>query len=91
MRNFKDSITNENYEGVLLIPKTANVADLENKIKFISNSSPSIVFIEKIQNIVANKITKTNLEKNLDTLAIKMPSRQYKFSKSFRREKCKRP
>jgi ABC-2 type transport system permease protein len=39
----KDSITNENYEGVL-IPKTANVADLENKIKFISNSSPSIVF-----------------------------------------------
>jgi ABC-2 type transport system permease protein len=51
----KDSITNENYEGVL-IPKTANVADLENKIKFISNSSPSIVFIEKIQNIVANKI-----------------------------------
>ena len=68
----KDSITNENYEGVLLIPKTSTVADLENKIKFISNSSPSIVFIEKIQNIVANKITKTNLEKaNLDTLAIK--------------------
>ena len=68
----KDSITNENYEGVLLIPKTSTVADLENKIKFISNSGPSIVFIEKIQNIVANKITKTNLEKaNLDTLAIK--------------------
>jgi ABC-2 type transport system permease protein len=65
MRNSKDSITNENYEGVLLIPKTANVADLENKIKFISNSSPSIVFIEKIQNIVANKITKTNLEKQI--------------------------
>jgi ABC-2 type transport system permease protein len=63
MRNLKDSITNENYEGV--IPKTANVADLENKIKFISNSSPSIVFIEKIQNIVANKITKTNLEKQI--------------------------
>jgi ABC-2 type transport system permease protein len=48
-----------------VIPKTANVADLENKIKFISNSSPSIVFIEKIQNIVANKITKTNLEKQI--------------------------
>jgi ABC-2 type transport system permease protein len=63
MRTSK-SITNENYEGVLLIPKTANVADLENKIKFISNSSPSIV-IEKIQNIVANKITKTNLEKQI--------------------------
>jgi ABC-2 type transport system permease protein len=68
----KDSITNESYEGVLLIPNTSNVADFENKIKFISNSSPSIVFIEKIQDIVANKITKTNLEKaNLDTLAIR--------------------
>jgi ABC-2 type transport system permease protein len=68
----KDSITNENFEGLLLIPNTTNAADLENKIKFISNSSPSIIFIEKIQNIVANKITKTNLEKvNLDTLAIK--------------------
>jgi ABC-2 type transport system permease protein len=68
----KDSITNENYEGVLLIPNTTNVADLENKIKFISNSSPSISFIENVQDIVANKITKTNLEKaNLDTLAIR--------------------
>ena len=68
----KDSITNENYEGLLLIPKSTDVADFENKIKFISNSSPSISFIEKVQDIVANKITKTNLERaNLDTLAIK--------------------
>jgi ABC-2 type transport system permease protein len=47
MRNLKDSITNENYEGV--IPKTANVADLENKIKFISNSSPSIVLLKRFK------------------------------------------
>jgi ABC-2 type transport system permease protein len=49
MRILKDSITNENYEGVLLIPKTANVADLENKIKFISNSSPSIVLLKRFK------------------------------------------
>ena len=68
----KDSITNENYEGLLLIPNTTNATDLENKIQFISNSSPSISFIEKVQDIVANKITKTNLVKaNLDTLAIR--------------------
>jgi ABC-2 type transport system permease protein len=68
----KDSITNENYEGLLLIPNTTNAADFENKIQFISNSSPSISFIEKVQDIVANKITKTNLVKaNLDTLAIR--------------------
>ena len=67
----KDSITNESYEGLLLIPKSNNVTDFESKIQFISNSSPSISFIEKIQDIVAKKITKTNLvEANLDTLAI---------------------
>jgi ABC-2 type transport system permease protein len=46
--HLKDSITNENYEGVLLT-ETANVADLENKIKFISNSSPSIVLLKRFK------------------------------------------
>jgi ABC-2 type transport system permease protein len=68
----KDSITNESYEGLLLIPKTTNVADLESKIQFISNDSPSISFIENVQSIVANKITNINLlEAKLDTEAIK--------------------
>lgn len=68
----KDSITNNGYEGVLVIPKTTDVTDLENKIEFISNSSPSISFIENAQDIVARKLTKINLENaHLDTLAIK--------------------
>jgi ABC-2 type transport system permease protein len=68
----KDSITKESYEGLLLIPNTTNVADLESKIQFISNDSPSILFIENVQGIIANKITKINLEEaNLDTEAIK--------------------
>lgn len=68
----KDSITNESYEGLLLIPKTTNVADLESKIQFISNDSPSISFIERVQGIIANKITDINLlEAKLDTEAIK--------------------
>ena len=68
----KDSITNNGYEGVLLIPKTADVTDLENKIEFISNTSPSISFIENTQDIIARKLTKINLENaHLDTLAIK--------------------
>jgi ABC-2 type transport system permease protein len=67
----KDSITNESYEGLLLIPNTTNVADLESKIQFISNDSPSISFIENVQGIIANKITKINLEEaKLDTKAI---------------------
>ncbi|MFT4973270.1 MAG: ABC-2 type transport system permease protein [Saprospiraceae bacterium] len=68
----KDSITNESYEGLLLIPKTTNVADLESKVQFISNDSPSISFIENVQGIIANKITNINLEEaKLDTEAIK--------------------
>ena len=72
LKFLKDSITNENYEGLLYIPKENNSKDFENKIQFISNSSPSISFIESIQDVIANKLTKNNLEKaHLDTLAIK--------------------
>ncbi|MCC9016753.1 ABC transporter permease [Flavobacterium lipolyticum] len=67
----KDSITNESFDGLIVIPKTGNLSDLESKIEFISNNSPSISFIEKTQDVIASKITKINLETaKLDTLAI---------------------
>ena len=67
----KKSIVDETYEGVLFIPKTKDNATLENQIQFISNESPSISFIEKTQEIIAKKMTLTNLEEaHLDTLAI---------------------
>ena len=68
----KDSITNESYEGLLYIPKVKDNNDLENKIQFISNNSPSILFIEQVQDIIANKLTKENFKiAKLDTLVIK--------------------
>ncbi len=68
----KDSISNESYQGLLFIPKVSNDKDLENKIQFISNESPSISFIENVQDVIAKKLTKDNFEKaKLDTLAIK--------------------
>lgn len=68
----KDSITNESFEGLLIIPKATNITDFESKIQFISNSSPSISFIENVQDVIGSKITKINLENaHLDTLAIK--------------------
>jgi ABC-2 type transport system permease protein len=68
----KDSITNKNFEGLLYVPKVANDKELENKIQFISNESPSISFIENVQDVIAKKLTKENFEKaKLDTLAIK--------------------
>lgn len=72
LKFLKDSITNKNFEGLLYVPKVANDKELENKIQFISNESPSILFIENIQDLIAKKLTKQNFEKaQLDTLAIK--------------------
>lgn len=71
VKYLRDSITNESYEGLLYIPKVTNDKDLENKVQFISNESPSISFITNVQDIIAKKITKDNFQKaNLDTLAI---------------------
>jgi ABC-2 type transport system permease protein len=67
----KKNIIDETYEGVLFIPKAKDNATLENQIQFISNESPSISFIEKTQEVIAKKMTLTNLEEaHLDTLAI---------------------
>jgi len=67
----KDSIAKENFSGLIVIPKTNNLKDLESKVEFISNNSPSIAFIENTQDIIADKITKLNFEQaKLDTLAI---------------------
>jgi ABC-2 type transport system permease protein len=67
----KDSISNEGYDGLLIIPQVTALSDFETKIQFVSNSSPSISFIENVQDVIATKITNINLENaNLDTLAI---------------------
>ena len=72
LKFLKDSIVSESYEGLLFIPTATNTKDLESEIQFISNSSPSISFIENVQDVIADKLTRNNLEKaHLDTLAIK--------------------
>jgi ABC-2 type transport system permease protein len=72
LKFLKDSITKESYEGLLSIPIENSSKDFENKIQFISNNSPSISFIENVQDVIAKKLTKMNLEEaHLDTLAIK--------------------
>lgn len=83
LKFLKDSITKESFEGILYIPKVANDKELENKIQFISNESPSISFIENVQRIIAKKLTKDNFEKaKLDTLAIKMAQANVNISLS---------
>lgn len=71
VKALKDSITQERFEGVLQIPKTATIAELDKKIQFISNDSPSITFIEEVQDILDKKITQLNFQSaKLDTVAI---------------------
>ena len=71
VKALKDSITQERFEGVLQIPKTASIAELNKKIQFISNDSPSITFIEEVQDILDKKITQLNFQSaKLDTVAI---------------------
>ncbi|MEN2400682.1 ABC transporter permease [Flavobacterium sp. MC2016-06] len=71
VKALKDSIAKENFSGLIVIPNTNTSKELESKVDYISNNSPSISFIENTQDVIASKITKINLEKaKLDTLAI---------------------
>lgn len=71
IKDLKDSIVKESFEGLIVIPKTDSLKDLERKVEFISNNSPSLSFIDKTQYVIASKITRLNLEKaKLDTTAI---------------------
>jgi ABC-2 type transport system permease protein len=68
----KDSIVNESYEALLVIPKTSDLKSLENQIQYISNDSPSVVFIEDVEDVIGRKLTQENyIKSGLDTVAIK--------------------
>ena len=57
LNSIKDSLKNESYEGLIYIPKTSDFKVLENKIQYISNESPSITFVDHVQEVISNKIT----------------------------------
>ena len=67
----KDSIIAESYEGLLIIPSKRINDSLQTQIQYISNDSPSVNFIEEMQNAINKKITQINYTNaGLDTLAI---------------------
>ena len=68
----KDSIINESYEGLIYIPKTDSLKQLEKSIQYISNDSPSMSYIGDIEDIIQEKLTKENyIKSGLDTMSIK--------------------
>lgn len=92
LKSLKDSIISESYDGLLYIPKIEDTRLLADKIQYISNDSPSMTFIAKIEDIIAEKLTNVNFEKvNLDTEAIKEAQAEVavKLSKSSGEESLK--
>jgi ABC-2 type transport system permease protein len=68
----KDSIVKESYEGLLVIPKEIAVPNNQAKVEYISNDSPSVMFIEDLQYTINKRLTKDNyVSAGLDTLKIK--------------------
>ncbi len=71
VNSIKDSIKKERYEGLIYIPNTNDIKLLESKIQYVSNDSPSITFVDHVQEVISNKITNENFKlAKLDTLAI---------------------
>jgi len=71
LKILKDSIVRESYEGLLLIPKAKDNVELQKGIQYISNDSPSVGFIDDLQDVIAKKITTENFQNaGLDTLKI---------------------
>jgi ABC-2 type transport system permease protein len=67
----KDSIVNESYEGLLIIPKASTTKSLSKGIQYISNDSPGVMFIEDLQDIINKRLTVENYQnEGLDTLKI---------------------
>lgn len=68
----KDSLLGTTYEGIIHIPEGDTVSKLQKKIQYISNNSPSMTFMYKVEDAIAEKITQENyLAAGLDTTAIK--------------------
>ncbi|MDR0230135.1 MAG: ABC transporter permease [Flavobacteriaceae bacterium] len=67
----KDSVVTEKFEGVLYIPKANTIGEYEKNIVYISEDSPSMSFINKIELLIEDKITHVNLQnKGIDVAVI---------------------
>jgi ABC-2 type transport system permease protein len=71
IKTLKDSIISESYEGLLFIPKITASDALQKQIEYISNDSPSVLFVEDLESIINAKLTTENYTKSgLDVKAI---------------------
>src|SRR5690606_36734850 len=55
-------IASESYEALLYVPENVDKKELTTKIEYLSDNSPSMDFIYKLENIIEDKITKLNID-----------------------------
>lgn len=68
----KTNVLEEKYDGLLYIPKQEQISAYENGVYYISNESPGIAFISKIESAIENKVSSLSLiEKGIDPQVIK--------------------
>lgn len=62
----------ETYEALIYVPKVTDKLQLASQIEYISDNSPKIEFITKIEKTIGDKLTKYNIEnQNIDYQIIK--------------------
>lgn len=60
--NKAKQIANQNYQGLIKVPKVNNIQELQKQVIYISDESPSIEFILEIEEIINQKLTNQNLQ-----------------------------
>lgn len=63
----------KNYEALIYVPKVASTKELADKVQYISDDSPSMENIMKMERVIDNKLTSYNL-KDLGFDSIKIDS-----------------
>lgn len=53
----------EDYEGLIYVPQVSDPQELLHKVEFISNDSPGMDFINDMERVLNEKLTRLNLEK----------------------------
>ncbi|MGX7668237.1 ABC transporter permease [Flavobacterium pedocola] len=61
LQTAKDTASNS-YEGMIYVPKVADIQELATKTEYISDDSPSMEFIHDMESVINNKLSKSNLQ-----------------------------
>jgi ABC-2 type transport system permease protein len=68
----RDSVKSGFYQGMLFIPQTESINELKDRVRYISNDSPNLMFLGSIERAISDKLTTQNyIASGLDTLKIK--------------------